>query len=69
MIQMKLLLIVVVIVIIMNVYSFKTISMPMIRRSFIKTSINHNLYMSTTANDNKLISRLKVKKILEASDR
>ena len=42
----------------------------MIRKSsFIKPhSINRMLYMSTI-NDNKLVDRLKVKKILEASDR
>jgi hypothetical protein len=54
----------------MNTFCYKSLSTMMIRKSScIKPhSINRILYMSTI-NDNKLVDRLKVKKILEASDR
>ena len=49
--------------IIMNVFSYKQIIMKRIPGNHIT-----RLFMSTL-NDNKLINRLKVKKILEATDR
>jgi len=64
------LLILLLLVLVMNTFCYKSLSTMMIRKSScIKPhSINRILYMSTI-NDNKLVDRLKVKKILEASDR
>ena len=60
---MMLIVLLIICLIIMNVYSYKQIIMKRIPSNHIT-----RLFMSTI-NDNKLINRLKVKKILEATDR
>jgi len=60
---MMLIVLLIICLIIMNVFSYKQIIMKRIPSNHIT-----RLFMSTI-NDNKLINRLKVKKILEATDR